>query len=83
MTGALQAWILDLVKTAQRSRPQVCCDGCYRTSPPIDLSIDDAHRYFRRLGWAWRLDGRTLCPICNAREDTVPPPPAAVEDHSD
>ena len=83
MTFVAESRKLESVKTATRTRPQVCCDGCYRTSPPTDYAMDEAHHYFRKLGWTWRLDGRTLCPICNARASTVPPPPHAWQDLSD
>jgi hypothetical protein len=53
---------------------QVWCDACYRSSPLTSGSVEIAQAYFRRLGWMWRLDGRTLCPICDGRESTIPPP---------
>lgn len=59
---------------ASSNRVQVCCDGCFRTSPPKDGPLDAAQPQFRALGWMWRRDGRLLCPICNSRESTIPPP---------
>jgi hypothetical protein len=53
---------------------QVSCDVCYRTSPSKEGPQDRAELQFRALGWMWRGDGRHLCPICNARESTIPPP---------
>jgi hypothetical protein len=53
---------------------QVCCDACYRSSPLREGPREEAEMHFRSLGWMWCQDGRLLCPICQARESTMPPP---------
>jgi hypothetical protein len=65
----------DGVLVPSHSRVLVCCDACYRTSPAHDGPLDRAQDHFRAMGWMWRRDGRLLCPICTARESTLPPPP--------
>jgi hypothetical protein len=80
MTPTRGTVILVTVMVAAKSRVQVCCDSCYRTSPSKDGSVDDARAQFRALGWTWHPDGRLLCPICNSRESTLRPPPAADKD---
>ncbi len=62
------------VNAARRNIQRVCCSDCYRTSPSMSGPLEEAQAHFRALGWTWRSDGRTLCPICNARASTMPPP---------
>jgi hypothetical protein len=74
MTEGRRPSISGGVKVAAGRRVQVCCDACYRMSPSMDGTPDQVLAHFRRLGWTWRADGRNLCPICDARLPTTPPP---------
>jgi hypothetical protein len=74
MTAPAEPPRSDLVIVSSRTRMQVCCDACYRTSPASEGPLDKAQERFRALGWTWRIDGRTVCPICNDRVSTQPPP---------
>jgi hypothetical protein len=65
----------DRVMAPSPPRVIVCCDACSRTSPPQEGPLERAEPVLRSQGWMWRRDARLLCPMCNARESTLPPPP--------
>jgi hypothetical protein len=52
-------------------------------SPLRDGPLDEAQGHFRTLGWMWCQDGRLLCPICQSREATMPPPLGFASSESD